>query len=219
MEISPILLAEMLFVAFLFGIQSGIVFDIGRTLRALFLGEIKSKKIQKLRNVKLPISKRDAEGKKRKGLEIFKFIIIFFCDFLWIIYSFSGLMKINYSYNNGGIRIFTVFGLLVGFALYYFTFSRLVIFFVELLSFFMRFVFLALFDIIFFPFFKIYNNLVKKLKKSCEKIRFRIEKKRKKVYNVSEVVCENVNNKSTSAKVKISVRKDQKKGCGKNEEN
>ena len=58
MEISPSLLAKMLFVSFLFGIQSGIIFDIGRVLRALFFGEAKSKRLVGLYAAKLPISKR-----------------------------------------------------------------------------------------------------------------------------------------------------------------
>lgn len=44
-----------------------------------------------------------------------------------------------------------------------------------------------------------------------------IEKKRKKVYNVSEVVYENASNKNISAAVKISVVRKQKKGNGENE--
>ena len=217
MEISPILLAKMLLTAFLFGIQSGIAFDAGRCLRTFFFGEYKSKRLQRLYNLKLPISKRPLYREKNKISSVLSFIIILLCDFLWVIYSFVGLIKINYSYNNGGVRIFTVLGLATGFAVYYFTVSRLVIFIAESLSFLLRFVFLSLFDAVLMPFLKIYNNLVKKLKKSCEKIRLRIEKKRKKVYNVSEVVCKNSSDECVSAKVKISVRKKSERRYGKNE--
>jgi len=218
MEISPILLTKMLIVAFLFGIQSGIFFDFGRSLRLCLFGDIKSQKNKKIRNLKLPFSKRELYKKQNKITQIFENIFVFICDFLWVVYSFLGLMKINYSYNDGGIRAFTFFSLILGFILYYFTVSKLVIFIMELLSISLRFVIFSFFDAISIPFLKIYNNLVKKLKKRCEKMRLDIEKKRKKVYNVSELVCENITKENKRNKIKVSVLKNQKKEHGKNEE-
>ena len=62
------------------------------------------------------------------------------------------------------------------------------------------------------------NNLVKKSKKICEKMRLRIEKKNKKVYNVCEVVYENAEVKNQRNIIKIYVRKNKEKGCAHNEE-
>lgn len=188
MEISPIVMAKMLFVAFLFGIQSGVFFDSGRVLKALFFGEVKSKRVQKLYGVKLPFSKRIFKKKEKKVTRILKNILIFFCDFFWVIYSCFSLMKINYAYNDGGIRFFTVIAMIVGFFAYYFTVSRVVIFLMEVLTFAIKYAFFVIFDAVSLPFLKIYNNLVKKSKKICEKMRLRIEKKNKKVYNVAGVV-------------------------------
>ena len=109
MEISPFLLAKMLFVSFLFGIQAGIIFDALKALRGMFFGEIKSKKLQKFYNAKLPFSKRDFYKKTAKEKKLLKNVYIFISDFLWVIYSFISIMIINYSYNNGGIRFFTIF--------------------------------------------------------------------------------------------------------------
>lgn len=219
MEIFPFILAKMLFVAFLFGIQAGIVFDVGRALRGLLFGEVKGEKIKKIYSAKLPISKREILENASKKHRVFKLVFIFFCDLFWIIYSFWGLVKINYSYNEGGIRFFTILSLLVGFSVYYFSISHLVIFIFDLLCFAVRYLFLAVFDTVSLPFLKLYNKLVKKIKKRCENIRLRIEKKKKKVYNVSEVVCENVCEENKHATIKIAIRKNQKKGRVENEEN
>ena len=101
-------------------------------------------------------------------------------------------MKINYSYNDGGIRFFTVAGILLGFVIYYFTLSRALIFLGELASFAVRYTFFAIFDVVSLPFLKIYNNLVKKIKKSYEKFRIRIEKKqKKKVFNQTNPIINN----------------------------
>ena len=210
MEISPILLAKMLFVAFLFGIQAGVAYDVGRALRALLLGEVKSVRLKRLYDVKIKFSGRTLGESGKKSSLIFKNIIIFLCDFFWIIYSFFGLYMINYSYNNGGIRIFTVLGIMTGFAAYYFTLSRLIRFLMEFISFLLRFAFFIVFDTVRLPFLKIYNNLEKNLKKSYENICFHIEKKRKKVYNVPEEVCKNENVENKASAVRICVNSSRK---------
>ena len=128
MEISPILMARMLFVVFLFGVQAGVLFDSGRALRSLFFGELKYCRKRSLYAAKTPFFKRKifVESEKKKT-QILKNICIFLFDFVWVIYSFLGIMLVNYSYNNGGIRMFTVLGFAVGFVIYYFTLSKLII--------------------------------------------------------------------------------------------
>ena len=217
MEISPYLLAKMLFVAFFFGIQVGVIFDVGRLLRVIFWGEVKNKKIKGLHIVKMPFSKRKISGVNGKTQAFLKYGFIFLYDFFWMLYSFIALMKINYSYNDGGMRFFTVAGVITGFAVYYFTFSRVVIFLGELVSCAVRYTFFAIFDAVSLPFLKIYNNLVKKIKKSYEKFRIYIEKKSKKVYNVCEIVCENTSIEDNRKRVKISIKKNQEKGYAEDE--
>ena len=218
MEISPIVMAKMLLVAFLFGIQSGVLFDAGRVLRAFFFGDVKSEKVKKLYGAKLPFSKRQLKSKEKKATRFLKNILIFICDFLWVIYTCFCLIKINYAYNDGGIRFFTVIGMSAGFFAYYFTISRAIIFLMEMISFAIRYTFFAIFDAVSVPFLKLYNNLVKKSKKIREKMRLRLEKRNKKVYNVCEVVCDNALDENKRRIVKISVRKNKGKGCAANEE-
>ena len=94
MEISPIIMAKMLLVAFLFGAQSGAFFDAGRVLKALFFGDVKSERVRKLYGAELPFSKRIFKTKERKSARILKNILIFFCDISWVIYSCLCLLKI-----------------------------------------------------------------------------------------------------------------------------
>ena len=217
MEISPVLLSKMLLISFFFGMQAGVIFDIGRALRTLLFGEVKSKGVKKICSKISRSSNQKIEKNKNKIEVICEYIVVFFYDIFWVAYSIFSLAIINYSYNNGGIRFFTVIGVVAGFAIYYFTISRLVIFLTELAVFLLRYTFFAFLNALSIPFLKIYNNLVKKIKKRCEKFRFRIEKKVKKVYNVSEIVCKNEDDNNQSSVVKISVRKNQEKGNAQNE--
>ena len=85
------------------------------------------------------------------------------------------------------------------------------------MSFGFKYTFFVILDALSFPFLKIYNNLVKKIKKSFGNIRLYLEKKSKKVYNVSEEVCADADNINKCAHIKISIRKNQKKGRAEDE--
>ena len=218
MEISPILMAKMLAVAFFFGIQSGIAFDIGKAMRTLFFGEVKSERAKRFYYAKLPFSKREICDRETRKRRIAKSIIIFFADFAWVLYSAFGLVIINYAYNEGGIRLFTILGMIAGFVLYYFTLSRLTVFLAEVVCFLPRYAFLTFFDATSLIFLNIYNNLVKKLKKRCENFRLRLEKKRKKVYNVPEEICKNEDAQNRRISIKFTARKTSRRGMHKKDE-
>ena len=81
MEISLFLLTKMLFVAFLFGIQSGIIFDALRAIRGICFGDIKSQKVKKLYGVKLPLSKRIFCTEEKKEHVFVKIFLCFFAIF------------------------------------------------------------------------------------------------------------------------------------------
>lgn len=218
MEISPLLLAKMLLVSFLFGFQTGAFFDIGRALGGLFGGEVKSERVKKLYGVKLLFSKKSFPQTGKKISAFLRDAYIFIFDVLLVIFAVWGVVKINYSYNDGGIRFFTVAGVVAGFVCYYFTVSRLALFLAEVAVFALKYTVFSVFCAIFSPFSKIYNNLVKKIKKSLGKFRFRLEKKSKKVYNVCEILCENSDVDGAGSKVKVTVRKKSGKENGRNEE-
>lgn len=218
MEISPILLAKMLFVCFAFGIQMGVLFDFGRSLRGLFSNEVKSKRVEGFYRKDLLFTGREFPKMEKRLWKVLKNAHIFLFDAFFVVFAVWGLIKINYSYNDGGIRAFTFAGLIIGFFCYYFTASRLVGFLLESLVFALKYLVFSVFVAIFSPFLKIYNKLVKKFKKSLGKFRFRLEKKSKKVYNVCEILCKNSDHKGSNAKVKIKVCKKSGKENGQNEE-
>ena len=218
MEISPLVLAKMLLVSLFFGIQSGVVFDFGRALRGIFSNEVKSERVKKFYRARLLFTKKELPQEDNKISRFLKNSHIFVWDAFFVVFVAWGLIKINYSYNNGGIRFFTVLGISLGFLCYYFSLSKIVIFLSESGVFLFKYVIFSFFSVIFAPFLKIYNNLVKKIKKSLEKFRFRLEKKSKKVYNVCEILYENSDAESVKSKVKITVRKKNGKGNGQDEE-
>ena len=111
MEIFPDVLAKMLLVSFLFGGQLGMIFDIGRVLRLLFIGAPISSKLKGLYASRLPFSKRAMTARDdRKSRKILLNITVFLTDFLFSAYAVIGLVVINYAYNDGKFRIFTLIG-------------------------------------------------------------------------------------------------------------
>ena len=210
MEIFPYVLAKMLFVSFLFGGQLGVLFDIGRTLRLSFSNSPENVKLKKLYSAKLLFSKISmsaADDKKRR--KIFTNITVFLSDLFLSAYAIIGLVIINYSYNDGKFRMFTVLGAAVGFLIYYFTFSKVLLFLIEGGFFFLKYAIMSIFDFLRKPVLYIYNKFVKKIKKMCGKFRFRIEKKKKEVYNVYESVCDNESSYQSRIKITQTVRKNQ----------
>ena len=218
MEIFPDVLAKMLLVSFLFGGQLGMIFDIGRVLRLLFIGAPISSKLKGLYASRLPFSKRAMTARDdRKSRKILLNITVFLTDFLFSAYAVIGLVVINYAYNDGKFRIFTLIGAAVGFLTYYFTVSKLILFLLEGGFFLLKYIIASFFDFLRKPIIYIYNKFVKKFKKIRGKFHFRIEKKKKEVYNVYESVCNDESASSNRVKITQTAQKD-KKGRRINEE-
>ena len=205
MEISPIAMAKMMLFAFVFGAISGCVFDALRAIRVLFSDAPRSRKLHRFCKIQLPFSKRFFCQSNRLK-KIFLAISVFFCDAFFVIFSVCGIMLLNYFFNDGGLRGFTVLGAVLGFALYYFTLSKILLFLFEGLLFCLRYLIEAFFDLFYRPFLNIYNNFVKNIKKIHEKFRFRLEKNRKKVYNVCEILYDDAS--SSKGRVRIRASRD-----------
>ncbi len=211
MEISPIILAKMLWIAFLFSFQAGLIFDVGRAVRSYFSCLPKSKKIVSLYSVKVPFSSgilNKNSGKKRN--RILENIILFFSDFFFVFYSGFGLAKINFSYNDGDFRFLTLVAFAIGFLLYYFTVSRLILLLLEIFVFVIKYPIGVICALTGKPFLKLYNILVKKIKKMFGKFYRRIEKKNKVVYNVYELLCESESIGKKRIKIKVQSKTDGK---------
>lgn len=220
MEVSPIILLKMLFVAFLFGFQAGVVFDLAKSIRSYIFCAPKSKKIKGLYNLKAPILKQSFYMLGQKRIRRACGVAFEVClDAFFVIYSSYGLVKINFSYNDGDFRFFTVLAFFIGFLLYYFTVSKIILLLLELIMFGVKYINVTVFAFFRKPFSIIYNYFVKNIKKIFEKFSIRIEKKSKKVYNICETVCdnENVGEKSIKVKVKACKKTVKSKGDAKNE--
>ena len=211
MEISPILLAKMLLISFFFSFQAGVIFDVGRALKTCFSSRPKSAKIASFYNVKLPFSKRTLNvNSKRKRNRFFENTTLFFSDFFFVFYSGFGLMKINFSYNDGDFRWLTAVAFAVGFALYYFFVSKLVLPLFEVAVFAVKYPVCVICGTVSKVFLILYNNLVKKIKKTCGKFHLRIEKNNKMVYNVYELLCESEDIGKKRVKIKVRPKTDGK---------
>ena len=85
--------------------------------------------------------------------------------------------------------------------------TKVLLFLFEGGFFFLKYAIMSIFDFLRKPMLYIYNKFVKKIKKMCGKFRFRIEKKRKEVYNVNETVCDNESSSANRIKITQTVRK------------
>ena len=186
MEISPILLATMLAYSFELGIVAGIFYDAQRVIRAFFgIGACDTTLVWKL-----PIIKKEITlAKEEKVSGAAKKILVFFGDFLSVAFAGVGVIIINYSYNNGQFRFFTVIGALVGFICYFLTVGRLTERFLAPLSFFLKYCILSFFVILGYPFKLFLDFIIKFVVKIYFLFKIILEKRRKRVYNINEKIC------------------------------
>ena len=109
MEISPLLLAKLLLYSFYLGMASGALYDAFRILRVMS-GSI-DVIMPKMKNIslKIPATHRyistQREGVKRG---FFVHAVNFCCDFFTVLVVCIGLLILNYGYNDGRFRFFTV---------------------------------------------------------------------------------------------------------------
>ena len=188
MEISPLMMAWLLRCSFFFGAAVGVFYDLNRIIRVLLGVRYSKKAFDRLFSLRLPILKRSLGlGQKRKmgaGMNI----IVFLGDVLTFLFGAVGLIVLNYSYNSGDVRFFSVFGVVLGFVIYYNTFGRLIILVLEPIAFLVKYVILSFFIIIGWPFFGFGKNIAKYTKKILFLYTFTLEKRKEKLYNVREEV-------------------------------
>ena len=189
MEISPIMMALLLFYSFLLGMGVGLFYDANRIIRVLVGVRYSSRGVGRLACVKLPIIKKPLCGEPKSVSKFLQNSIIFFGDFASVMCATVGVIILNYSYNSGKFRFFTLLGVIVGFLLYYFSLGKLIMMISEPLAMLVKYVFLSFFILFLYPFYGILKFIVKKVAKCVFLCTFAIEKKQKKVYNIEEEVC------------------------------
>lgn len=184
MEISPFLFVRLILAALAFGGWLGVLHDLSRLVR-IFLGASgQGKTFERLASIRLPIVGRSL-GERKKGTphRIALMILTFFQDVLWFLIAGVGTVILNYYYNDGKFRIYTVAALLIGFVVYYFTLGKLVMLFSEVIVFFVRSFCLIVFCLVCRPIAAFGRFFGKNAKKIGKKLAQSIAKKRKKVYN------------------------------------
>lgn len=187
MEISQALLLLLLFYSFAFGIATAVFYDANRIIRVLCGVKYSKRAYDRLYGIKLPITKRAVKMGESRGF--IKSVVINIGDFLCVLLAAGGLIVLNYSYNNGRFRFFTVIGLCVGFLFYRLTVGRLVMAIAEPIAFICKYCILSIFIVLSRPITKIASFVIKNIKKIIYLCGFTIEKKRKKLYNIKEKVC------------------------------
>lgn len=171
MEISPISLLQMLFVSFVMGGGLGVLCDLYKVIWML-LGAY-------------GLSHHSKDISPSKSKKISKQCIVFLGDICFFVILAGLIVVLNYTYNDGKMRIYTGIGLLFGYYVYRKSIGKWFLFGGEKLVFFVKRIFLSVFSFLFYPFRKVFSFLYKKIKKIFKNIKKALEKKAKKVYNLT----------------------------------
>ena len=188
MEISPYLLFCLLISSVLFGVAVGVLNDAHRLTRVLLGVRYGGRRFDRLYTMRLPfVGKTLGEQKEGKGTRIALPILIFAQDVILFGFAGVGTVLLNFYYNNGQLRLYTVAGLILGFVLYYFTLGKLVMLLSEGIVFFVRAFLTVLLWLFSRPLVFFVAFLGKNTKKLHEKFKKTIANKRKRVYNIYKV--------------------------------
>ena len=184
MEISPMRIFWMLIYSFGFGMLGGALNDINRLLRVILGVRYRKERMKWLYGVKIPVLGRPLKDHGEGRISgVLLSAVIFVQDFLLMLFLGAGAVFINYSFNDGRVRIYTPLLIILGFAFYYFTIGRAVIYFSEFIAFAIRGVFAVILSIFYRPMRIIgifFVNFIKKIVKNLAKT---LENQRKLMYN------------------------------------
>lgn len=181
MEISQVILSLLLLYSFLFGSIVGVFYDVCRMLRVLAGKSCSKRKYNRIEAWRLPIIKKPLALKNES---IWQTVLIFLGDIICILFCTAGIIVLNYAYNSGRFRFFTVLGVLAGFFVYKYTVGRLIILIAEPLVIVFRYLVVSIFILFCAPFLKFGYILCNFVKKINSLYSFTLEKKRKKLYNI-----------------------------------
>ena len=189
MEISPIALARLLFYSVVFGFFIGVLYDACRIIRIFFGARYTEKRFDRLFSLKIPFIKKGiCLQKQKKFNKISRNIVVFLGDFICVICAIAGIIMLNYAYNDGKFRFFTLVGLAIGFLVYFFFVGKLVMLISEPIAFLIKYLFVSFFVVFCYPIKNFLYFLIKNVRKMCFLCRFALEKRIKKEYNIREKI-------------------------------
>ena len=185
MEISPFRMFLLLIAAVKLGFKTGVLVYLNCFFRRALGLECPSEVIRERSQRPLPLLHRPLKWRAvtSTGKKL-RLIFLFFQDFLVFAVAGIGIVVLNYTFNDGKNRIFTLVGCVIGALLCRisvgFLFRKLSWKLVYLLRCFMT----LAFYIIFYPIGKIFHFLCGKLKKFSKNIVKSIANRKKKEYNI-----------------------------------
>ena len=109
MEISPFLLTLLLSWSFVFGVILGVINDMNRIIRVFCGVRYSEKRFGKLYELVLPVVHRPLLRSENKFHKKALAVLIFFQDIIFFILAGVGIILLNYEFNEGRFRFFTVF--------------------------------------------------------------------------------------------------------------
>ena len=211
MEISQIMLTVLLLYSFFFGAAVGVFYDGCRMLRVLAGKRYAKRGYKRLDSLKYPAVKVNLFKPKENG--VLQSVLTFLGDMICVLFCTCGIIVLNYSYNSGRFRFFTLLGVVIGFFVYKYTVGRLIMLIAEPIVLLVRFVVVSIFIILCVPFYKFGYILCNFVKKIISLYSFTLEKKEKKLYNICGEVFVDENDLKPSAsasKANSRIRKKEK---------
>ena len=178
MELSPILLSKLLFYSFIFGLALGALNDVFRITRVFFGVRYSNKHFLKLYSA---LKLREETGKKKRGVLLNTLICL--QDILFMACAGFGIVILNYYLNDGEIRFFTVFSMVIGIVLWYMSIGKVIIFFSEPIVVILKFATFTMLRILSAPIRYFIRFCRKTYKKISHKVRKSIANNRNMRYN------------------------------------
>jgi len=186
MEISPVLLFKLLLFSFAWGIFIAVINDINRFFRVFMCIEDISENSKKYYGKRLPIVKStllDIYNKRWKSKGIHFFLVCMQDVCLAYIYII-GLVLLNYSFNSGEFRFFSIPISALGCVIYRLTIHGVVFRILEVVDYFVKKVLFLTFYLFFRPLVYILTKIRKFFKKIYTFFQNSLAKTIKKRYNV-----------------------------------
>ncbi len=172
----------------MFGAVVGVLNDVFRLSRVMLGVRYSGKSFDRLYTLSLPVLKRPLGelrgGKAKQGILQ---TVMLLEDMLLFLFAAAGTVVLNYYFNHGQFRFYTVIALVVGFVLYYFTVGKLVALLSEMIVLLLRAIFTVLLASVLRPIAIFFDFLEKIIKKMLINIEKTIANRRKRVYNKSKV--------------------------------
>lgn len=185
MEISVLKLTELLILSFLLGAGIGVINDANRIVRVFFGVRYSSNKFKRIYSF-LKISENDLDTTTKLSTVILNLVILV-QDFSLTVISGVCTIFLNYYFNDGKIRLFSVLAIVFGFVIYYFTIGKLVMVISEPIMLILREAFKRILWVILFPFKMILKTFINTYHKIYELIKKYLAKRINMRYNTKEV--------------------------------